>query len=404
MRLLSHPVFQLNKSRALSLLFIIAPLLNFLFGISIDMYTPALPEITKYFGTTYFDSHRTTNSFMFGFAIGCFILGALIDVYGTRRVLIFSLLSFACLSLIILLADKIGLLTLLRFSQGFCAAAFSVSSRVIIFKNYTGKKYNAGIIYTSLAYALGVIISPFFGSAMLFFFSWHSIFIIYTIFSGLLFFLYLLFIPSTSLPNDEVALKKSILKYLHISYDKTFLSSSILLGMVAFQLMSFSILMPSIFHHKLNLPTYYFGYYSTPVGLFYLIGTLVNRAMIKNACVIDICTKGFYLLGFSLFIYLIVSVLTNDSVGSIVIPTLLIVFSTGFIIPSLVGTSLKLFPKNIGVTAGAQSMIFMLVCTVITSIAIRLHFETQLNIGFYYIAIYSLEVVLYFKYLLPKIK
>ena len=85
------------KKRLLSLLLFIVPLSQ----ISIDLYSPSLPSIAKYFSTTESYVQNTITVYFLGFGIGQLIFGPLSDVFGRKKVILwglslFFLFSFAC--------------------------------------------------------------------------------------------------------------------------------------------------------------------------------------------------------------------------------------------------------------------------------------------------------------------
>lgn len=164
---LTGPLIKLNNNYLLTQL-IVAPLLNFLFGISIDPYAPSITSIIQDFHVTEVVGKRTINALLFGFCLGCLLLGPMMDDYGRRKVLLGSLLSFVIVSLFASFITHSQELQLVRLFQDTFIAASSIGSHVLIFDNFSGKRYAIAILYTSFAYAVGPVVAPFLEGSTIF--------------------------------------------------------------------------------------------------------------------------------------------------------------------------------------------------------------------------------------------
>src|SRR4051812_32679232 len=100
-KFLNKGLMQLDQEAYLNLVIIIAPLLNFLSGINIDLYTPSLPAISLYYGVSITAVKNTITVCMVGFAVGSIIFGTIIDLYGRRRILLIGLFAYTIASFII---------------------------------------------------------------------------------------------------------------------------------------------------------------------------------------------------------------------------------------------------------------------------------------------------------------
>ena len=133
-KLLDKAVIQLQSDNYIGLLIIIAPLLNFLTGINIDLYTPSLPEIAHYYGASIIIVKNTITATMIGFAIGCIIFGTIIDIFGRRRIILFGLMVYTVSSLLALACTNIGEFPVgLRKLHLFAANSHRPSRIVVIF-------------------------------------------------------------------------------------------------------------------------------------------------------------------------------------------------------------------------------------------------------------------------------
>lgn len=395
---LNRPLFNLSTSKNALAIMIIAPLLNFLFGISTDLYTPSLPQIATYFHASEITSKQSISAFMLGFCIGCLLLGPLMDAYGRRKMIIYSLIGFVLMSLLAIVSQKAEQLTDVRLFQGVFIAAASIGSRILILDNFTGQRYVAGIIYTSFAYAAGPVIGPFLGGWLQFLYGWQSVFIAYAILASIVFILFFAFIKESSYEKKSFSLSRTVKEYWSMTNNKLFLSGALLLGITLFQLIGFSVFGSYFYSEKFHVSSVVFGESSLFLGLSYLIATLVNRLCTHYFSQKKLCCFGMYLLITAIIIYLIVGLTLELSIKTILFPNLLIVFSAGFIFPNVLGAALRIFPNNIGTATSAQSLLFMAVCTIISSIANRLEMHSLEAIAFFYSALVAVQMIAFFLY------
>jgi MFS transporter, DHA1 family, multidrug resistance protein len=402
--LLQRPMFNLSGERYLLIVIIVAPLLNFIFGISVDLYAPSVPAITSYFHTSEILAKQGFSSIMLGFCLGCLVLGPMMDDYGRRKVILISLLFFILVSLLALEAGVIRQLTTVRVLQGIAIAASSIGSRVLIFDNFKGDRYAIGIVYTSFAYAVGPIIAPFVGGWLQSLFGWQSIFIAYASMGLFVFILFFFFIKESKFEKKSFSLSTSIKEYWTLVCNKTFFSGGVILGIAFFQFVSFSVLGTYFYSQVMGLTSVNFGNSALLLGVTYLFSTLINRVLIPRFSIKKICSFGFLLLLIATLIYIFIALKFPVSESGLVIPGMLIVFSIGFIFPNVLGASLKLFPGCVGVAAAAQSLLFMLVSLVVTSVVNHLNMHERTNIAILYTVLFAIQIFMFLKYFVRAFK
>ena len=120
-------------------LIVILGLLTAFGPFSIDMYLPALPEISRDFDTTTSNTQLTLTLFMVGLAVGQVFVGPLSDFIGRKRPLMVALIVYTVASILCVFAPNIYVMMALRFVQGFTGGAGAVISRAISSDLYKGK-------------------------------------------------------------------------------------------------------------------------------------------------------------------------------------------------------------------------------------------------------------------------
>lgn len=173
----SQPEHPVRLPRRIYLMIILGAL-GALAPLSIDMYLPALPALSRSFGTNASQIQLTLSAFVLGIALGQIIAGPLSDAVGRRRPLLIGLGAYALASLLCAGAPSAGILIGLRFVQGVAGAAGIVLASAIVRDLYTGVAAARFFSLLMLVSGLAPILAPIFGAQMLRFTSWHGVFIV----------------------------------------------------------------------------------------------------------------------------------------------------------------------------------------------------------------------------------
>ena len=104
----------------------------------IDMYLPAMPEMTKVFSASVSSVQLGLTFCMVGLAFGQVIFGPLSDKYGRKPVLYFSLLLYNVSTLFCCLSQNIDTFNIARLLQGLGGAGAIVYSRSAPTDLYSG--------------------------------------------------------------------------------------------------------------------------------------------------------------------------------------------------------------------------------------------------------------------------
>ncbi len=144
--------------------------------LTIDMYLAAFPTVVADFGTTEAVVQLTLTATLVGLALGQLTLGAVSDTVGRRIPLVAALSAYVLASVAIALTDTITAVLVLRFVQGFTAAAGMVLSQAMVRDLYSGSQMATFISRLFLIVGVAPIIAPTLGAQFLVFWEWRSIF------------------------------------------------------------------------------------------------------------------------------------------------------------------------------------------------------------------------------------
>lgn len=144
----------------------------------IDMYLPALPEMTEVFHCDSAAVQLGLTFCMVGLAFGQMLFGPASDRYGRMSVLVSSLVIFVAASVVCCLSTSVVTFTCARLLQGIGGAGGIVLSRSIAADIYSGKELARLIAILSAINNLAPIAAPVVGGGVSHLWGWHGIFII----------------------------------------------------------------------------------------------------------------------------------------------------------------------------------------------------------------------------------
>lgn len=146
--------------------------------LSIDLYLPALPELTDDLSASPSSVQLTLTGVLVGLGLGQLLIGPLTDVYGRRRPLLVGIAVHVVTALLCATAPTILALDVLRVLQGAGTAASSVVAMAVVRDLFTGRAAAAVISRLVMVMALAPVLAPSLGSAVLEVGTWRTVFVV----------------------------------------------------------------------------------------------------------------------------------------------------------------------------------------------------------------------------------
>jgi DHA1 family bicyclomycin/chloramphenicol resistance-like MFS transporter len=146
--------------------------------LSIDMYLPSLPSLSRDLQASASAAQLTLSACVLGLALGQVIAGPLSDTLGRRRPLLVGLAVYVLASLLCVVAPSISLLIILRLVQGAAGAAGIVIARAIVRDLYSGIAVARFFSILMLVSGIAPIAAPILGGLILQVTSWRGVFLI----------------------------------------------------------------------------------------------------------------------------------------------------------------------------------------------------------------------------------
>ncbi len=237
------------------------------------MFTPALPQITAFFGIEPTSAQLTISLYLIGYAVGQLIYGPLTYAYGRKKTLYIGSGVEIIAALLCAMSAYVYSFGLLVFARLLLALGASVGVKMtftLVADCYSQEEATRIISHLMMAFAIAPGLSVALGGFLSQHFYWTSSFYFLTIY-GFLMLCLVTQLPETSKALDKDALKfsKIITEYNAVVKKSTLVSGGFLLGLSSNFIYLFASVAPFIAMSVMHLNPTQYGVWNLlpPVGL-----------------------------------------------------------------------------------------------------------------------------------------
>ncbi|MBA2948734.1 multidrug effflux MFS transporter [Streptomyces himalayensis] len=149
--------------------------------LSMDMYLPALPEVTDALHAPAATVQLTLTACLAGMALGQLVVGPMSDKWGRRRPLLAGLLVYIVATAVCAFAPSMELLIAFRLVQGLAGAAGIVIARAVVRDLYDGVEMARFFSTLMLISGVAPIVAPLIGGQVLRITDWRGVFVVLTV-------------------------------------------------------------------------------------------------------------------------------------------------------------------------------------------------------------------------------
>ena len=317
--------------------------------LSIDMYLPALPELSRSFGVSAAEVQLTLSAFVLGLALGQAIAGPLSDSFGRRRPLLIGVAAYAAASLLCVVAPSIAALVALRFVQGLAGSAGIVIARAVVRDIYSGIAAARFFSLLMLVSGLAPILAPILGGQLLRFTSWRGVFVTLALIGILMFVAVALGLNETLPPaaRQGGGVRATLATFRRLLADQAFSSYALASGLAFAALFAYisgsSFVLQDIYGVSPQRFGVLFG--ANAIGLIIasqVNGRLVGRVPLRRLLLGGLSAMTCGGLG------LLAAVTLDLGLAGVLLALFLIVTSLGFIGPNATALALAGHPRIAG--------------------------------------------------------
>ncbi|HFK2930792.1 TPA: multidrug effflux MFS transporter [Clostridioides difficile] len=365
--------------------------------LSIDMYLPAFPDMSRSFDASASLIQLSLTACMLGMALGQLIVGPLSDVRGRKRPLMVALLAYLLASLACAMAPTIEVLIALRFIQGAAGASGIVISRAIVRDLFDGPELTRFFAALSLVNGTAPILAPVIGGQILRFGDWHFVFYLLAILSTMMLLAVALRLPET-LPLErrvEGNLTTTLKTFGRLLTDRVFIgyafAQAFVMGAMFAYISGSPFVLQNIYGASPQQFSFLFGLNGIGIILAAQIaGRLAGRVDSERLMRISLTIVA------SASILLFLALTLTEQLIFVMIPLFFVVSSVGLI--STLGFTLAM--QNYGSTAGSASALLgllpMLVGSFVSPLVGIMGEQSAVPMGLIIMTLDCLALILYY--------
>ncbi|WP_175422041.1 multidrug effflux MFS transporter [Agrobacterium tumefaciens] len=335
-------------------------LLTALAPISMAIYTPAMPELTRVFSTTESAVKLSLSLYFAGFAIAQLLAGPASDAFGRRKASLVFLSIFLGGGLLAIFAPTIEVLLLARLVQGIGASVGMTVARAIVRDQFTGAEASSIMNLIGIMLAVGPAMGPTIGGLSLAAFGWQSVFFLMAGLGAIAIFSVVVFLRETTIPDRNLIRRRRLLSaYGTLLTEPRFLLAALVLGGSIGALYAQATMLTFILINKVGMTPTAFGigmlmqtgaYFFGSIALRYIAPRLGDR----RSVVLGLCFSGTGGLLILLSVFLI-----PPSFLSIMGPVAVATVGIALLTPSMVTAALAPFPHIAGSASAMMGFIQM---------------------------------------------
>ncbi|MFF3977147.1 Bcr/CflA family multidrug efflux MFS transporter [Streptomyces sp. NPDC001828] len=154
--------------------------------LSMDMYLPALPEVTDALRSPAATVQLTLTACLAGMALGQLVVGPMSDKWGRRRPLLIGMVVYVLATAVCAFAPDVELLIAFRLLQGLAGAAGIVIARAVVRDLYDGVEMARFFSTLMLISGVAPVVAPLIGGQVLRLTDWRGVFVVLTVIGVLL--------------------------------------------------------------------------------------------------------------------------------------------------------------------------------------------------------------------------
>ncbi|MDU8924442.1 multidrug effflux MFS transporter [Pasteurellaceae bacterium LIM206] len=222
----------------------------------VDLYLPALPQLSAYFQASTSLTQLSLTSAMFGLAAGQLLLGPISDKFGRKAPLLISLFIYIISTICLVFAGSMESFVFFRCVQGLSSAGSVVISRAVATDLYRGREMARFFGLLMAINSIAPIISPVLGGVLAQSFQWRGIFVFLALL-GVVVFAFCLNLKESLIVERrlQTSIFASFTVFRHIFKNKAFMAYVMLMSFLLTAMFAYIAASPFILQTGYGLST-----------------------------------------------------------------------------------------------------------------------------------------------------
>ena len=355
-------------------------------GLATDIYLPSMPSMAEDLRLPEARIQLTLTFYLISYGISQFFSGALVDAFGRYKISIMALVLFVVSFWITGHTQNIYVIYLMRIVQGILSGLVVVSKRAFFVDVYDGEERKHYLSIMTIVWSLGPIIAPFIGGYLQKSFGWQSNFTVLAGYSLIILILELVFSGETIKNKNPFHIGFLWNEFKTMLGTLDFFFGMLMCGVSYALIMFYNLCGPFIIEHKLGYSSVTTGYLSLLMGLAWMSGGFLGKALISRPFLPKLRYSNFLQLLFIILMF--ASSFYVENLFTLVLFAFVIHVTAGFMFNNYFAYCLGRFPKSAGISGGITGGVVYIITSVVSySIAAVIKPVQQTGIAEGYFAI-----------------
>lgn len=271
-----------------------------------DMYLPALPEISSFFGISTSTTQMTLTMTLVGMAVGQVLGGPVSDRLGRKLPILLGMLGFLVSAVVCSVVQDIEIFLFFRLIMGLSGAFGIVISRAVARDTEEGPELMRFMALLMMVNGLAPILAPVLGAQILRFAEWHAVFVALSIVGILMILATLVFRETLHKDNRVRNVSDGFVAFGTLMKDRYFFGHCLLQCFIFGSFFSYiagsSFLFQNIYHVSPQIFSYIFG--GIGIGLMIagiiparMAGAVREIVLLKWTVLVPMAGSFFFLAG-----------------------------------------------------------------------------------------------------------
>jgi DHA1 family bicyclomycin/chloramphenicol resistance-like MFS transporter len=321
-------------------------------AMTVDMSTPAFPEMVRSLMTSMSTGQKVVGLFMAGLAIGQIPAGLISDRVGRLPVLYGGMVIFTVACIVCATTDSIELMLLGRFVQGLGGSVGVVIPRAIVRDISSGAEAAGLMSVMMMIFTAAPMLAPIVGSMFVYQWGWRGPFIAVAVYGATMLIGIRAALQETHIPSK----REHPIRQLKLGLTEFFSHRRSILGLLLLILPAagfISLLTGSsaIIIEIYGYPVRAFGFIFSTWGMSILAGSILNRRLVTVFGVMRMITVATTLIGIASLQLLLIAWLGHANFWWFWCNVCLFMFGVSILMPNATAIALDPVPRIAGVAA-----------------------------------------------------
>lgn len=382
MAFFSKKLLPKNKKTATFISFLLIPLS----GLITDMYLPSMPHMAVELHQTENAIQLTLALFLVSYGLAQFITGSLVDSYGRYKPTLIALVIFIISNFVIVFTKQIEVIYAMRIVQGITTGFIVVAKRAYFVDVYHGEERKKYLSSLSIVWSSAPVIAPFIGGYLQQYFNWQANFYVLAIYGVIVLVLEAVFSGETVPEYRPFRLPSMIKDYKTMLSTPLFLYGIFVIGLCYGTTMVFGLSGSFIIEHQFNYSPVVAGYAALMMGLAWMAGGFIGKALIEKPFIPKIRIANILQLVF--IGGMLISAQWFNNIFTLTFFAFFVHICAGFIFNNYFAFCLGRFPQMAGVASGLSGGANFIITSVCSYTVVGLlHPTSQLGLSYGYLFI-----------------